>query len=749
MAPEITDANYITWQRANNMVLSWLLHFVIPVIAQSILWLDTAKEVRDDLKERFCQEDVFRISDVQAEIYNIKQGDLSVSAYFTKFKLLWDGLLSLKPLPTCTCTPRCKCGCLDRIKEHHQMEQVTTFLRGLSENYAGVKSQIMLMTPLPMVGKACSLVQQQEHQIFHGGLGALVLANGEEVVQSAFLARTTQAGNINMGASTTQRKIGNSNKKPICSFCGFTGHTVDKCYKLHGYPPGWKGKNKQSGVHSSTHKLANLVAANSMSVTDVSCQDIPSPISQPTSHIPREQLNTPLDDKLPSTVAAGDINRRANASFTSFKPNVQDGKHFVSCQSLTWIIDTGATDHIVNNVTYFLDSNEVREIYVMLPDGNRAMVTHAGRDRKMIGLAEERDGLYRLLMPDDEPYNGPEFKMTEFYGSRGIEHQRSCVGTPQQNSVVKCKHQHILAVARALRFQACLPEEFWADCVAHAVFLINRLPSPVIKNRTPYEVLFHKTPLYTTLKVFGCLSYASTLVSGRTKFSPRARKCIFIGFQKGMKGYKLYDLHKEEVFVLRDVLFHEFIFPFAEKNKKTISEVPLPNKIVNLGENTSISVVGDTSMQTTTQLPGLVQGVVEESSMGGGISSSPDNAHFLGNFSSPGGSYSLSPECQQLGDNFGVGNSTSSYMSSNGQDDRMPYDSSSPVHDGEPTHDGEPAYSGGPMCSDDSHSQSLVQPHNAEVVPTLRCSTRHRVPPSYLKDYHCNLIYGGSSNSCI
>nr|GLL17220.1 uncharacterized protein LOC101509602 [Ipomoea trifida] len=88
-------------------------------------------------------------------------------------------------------------------------------------------------------------------------------------------------------------------------------------------------------------------------------------------------------------------------------------------------------------------------------------------------------------------------------------------------------------------------------------------------------------------------------------------------------------------------------------------------------------------------------------------------------------------------------------MSSNGQDDRMPYDSSSPAHDGEPTHDGEPIDSEGPVCSDDSHSQSLVQPHNAEVVPTLRRSTRHRVPPSYLKDYHCNLIYGGSSNSCI
>ena len=33
-------------------------------------------------------------------------------------------------------------------------------------------------------------------------------------------------------------------ERPLCSHCGITGHTVDKCYKLHGYPPGYKFKNK-------------------------------------------------------------------------------------------------------------------------------------------------------------------------------------------------------------------------------------------------------------------------------------------------------------------------------------------------------------------------------------------------------------------------------------------------------------------------------------------------------------------------
>lgn len=77
--------------------------------------------------------------------------------------------------------------------------------------------------------------------------------------------------------------------------------------------------------------------------------------------------------------------------------------------------------------------------------------------QKFILLVETQFGATVKMIRSD---NGPKFNLSSFYASKGIVHQCSCVETPQQNGRVERKHQHILNVARALLFQACLPKKF-------------------------------------------------------------------------------------------------------------------------------------------------------------------------------------------------------------------------------------------------------------------------------------------------
>jgi len=107
-----------------------------------------------------------------------------------------------------------------------------------------------------------------------------------------------------------------------------------------------------------------------------------------------------------------------------------------------------------------------------------------------------------------------------------------------------------------------VPITFWGECVVTAAFLINRLPSPLLKQNTPYQVLHGFAPDYSILRSFGCLAFGATLAFERNKFSPRAVPFVFVGYPQGVKGYRLYNSHTRKFYVSRDLVFHESIFPF-------------------------------------------------------------------------------------------------------------------------------------------------------------------------------------------
>ena len=127
------------------------------------------------------------------------------------------------------------------------------------------------------------------------------------------------------------------------------------------------------------------------------------------------------------------------------------------------------------------------------------------------------------------------------------------------------KHRFLLETARSLYFQSKLPSQFWGECILCATYLINRVPTHSIGNETPYSRLYKEPPTLSSLRCFGCLCYVSTSSIHRTKFDARAESCVFVGYtssQKSQKGYKVLNLATKQIFVSRNVVFHETHFLF-------------------------------------------------------------------------------------------------------------------------------------------------------------------------------------------
>ncbi|GKB87809.1 ribonuclease H-like domain-containing protein, partial [Tanacetum coccineum] len=151
----------------------------------------------------------------------------------------------------------------------------------------------------------------------------------------------------------------------------------------------------------------------------------------------------------------------------------------------------------------------------------------------------------------------------------GIIHQTSYAYTPQQNEISERKHRHLLNVARSLLFQGGIPLKFWTQCILTATYLINRLPSSVLNGKSPYEMIYKKSPTLSHLRVFGCLCFA-TIVNNNDKLGSRSEKCVMMGYSNFKKGYRLYSLDMHQIIFSRDVKFFETIFPFKDYVAKKI-----------------------------------------------------------------------------------------------------------------------------------------------------------------------------------
>jgi hypothetical protein len=174
-------------------------------------------------------------------------------------------------------------------------------------------------------------------------------------------------------------------------------------------------------------------------------------------------------------------------------------------------------------------------------------------------LAENQFPFHIKKMQSD---GGGEYTSSQFQSfltQHGIIHRKTCPHTSQQNGVAERKLRHILETGLTMLAHSGLSNKYWVDSFLTAVYIINRLPTPVLHQLSPFEKLFDKVPEYALLKVFGCKCFPLLRPYTANKLEYRSKPCVFLGYSHA--GYRCLEPLSGRVFLSRHVVFDEASFP--------------------------------------------------------------------------------------------------------------------------------------------------------------------------------------------
>ncbi|KAL5571608.1 hypothetical protein UlMin_021205 [Ulmus minor] len=313
--PEIGDNLYHFWSRCNNMVMSWFLNAVSKDIADNIMYIHDARSMWIDLHDQFNQSNGPRIFQLKQQIHALTQGSNDVSAYFTKLKIFWDELRDFRPAPVCNC------GGMKSLIDYQHEDYVLQFLMGLNESFSQIRAQILMSDSLPSINKVFSLVIQEERQCsmhFYG----------------SYMPPISASYGV---ASSNYSAYKGKKDKPVCTHCGFFGHTTQVTPENHQH-----FSNNTSPLHDLTaNEYQHLISLLSTQLQG---------ISQDT----KEQQPVMSNFTGISSLIAANV----------------------------WIIDSGATHHVCHDLSLFdsFDNNYV-STFVLLPTGHTATISKIGSVR--------------------------------------------------------------------------------------------------------------------------------------------------------------------------------------------------------------------------------------------------------------------------------------------------------------------------------------------------------------------------------
>ncbi|XP_038695406.1 uncharacterized protein LOC119992682 [Tripterygium wilfordii] len=349
----------------------------------------TAHDLWMDLKNRYSTANPTRDFELVRAISTIKQGNSFVTEYYSRIKALWDELSQNKVVPSCKCG-KCQCGVSKMTLKEQNKQKLMQFLMGLDYHFEHVTNQILMMDPLLEVSKAFAQISQLENRsTVHQDGKKQSTVQKDHALQETLTLSVQASNNFSKPSynNTKDYKPGkrsqNEREKLFCKYCKKTNHNVDKCFKLVGYPPDYEFQNKRSkqGNTSFTEKRnINQVESVVQNNSGGSIQFTGDKYQHIIDLLKANMAGNPSNNHIVAVSAVG-----GNMSL----------KH-------SWIIDTGASDHVICIHDYFHTYRKLHNSYVTLPNGRKREIdfigdVRLGNDIILTGALHVKDFIFNLI----------------------------------------------------------------------------------------------------------------------------------------------------------------------------------------------------------------------------------------------------------------------------------------------------------------------------------------------------------------
>ncbi|GJY83669.1 ribonuclease H-like domain-containing protein [Tanacetum coccineum] len=277
------------WDRVNVVVMGWIINSISEELFLGQIFSKRAFKVWNELKETFDRVDGYVTFNLHHKINSLTQNGSHVAEYFNKLSTLWkqfDALIQL---------PRCTCHATEDFKKHNQLMKLMQFLMGLDDSHMQIRSNILSRDPLPDAKGDYVLISGEEsHRAVVTSSGARPSQRAQSSVFNSSInnrsvAQRSQTFGNTPRPNNASRPNNNRNRRTtggptlVCENCGYNGHTIDRCFKLIGYPSDFGKKNNANPNNQNFNKRFinnnNSIGSSSTSTPTFSDEHISTLIS--------------------------------------------------------------------------------------------------------------------------------------------------------------------------------------------------------------------------------------------------------------------------------------------------------------------------------------------------------------------------------------------------------------------------------------------------------------------------------------